>query len=354
VRPLLMPDKYRQMSDQQLIEKIKVIKAELGKRLVILGHHYQRKEIVELSDFRGDSLGLSRDAARQKEAEFIVFCGVHFMAEGAAILARPYQMVQLPDLTAGCPMADMADIFQVESAWREIDKICSSENFTPITYVNSSAELKAFCGRNNGVACTSSNASSVFDWAFKRTDKLFFFPDEHLGRNTANKKKNKVIVWDPEKEMGGNTIKQIKEADVILWKGYCHVHTFFKPEHVLAIREKYPQAIIIVHPECVEEVVNMADAAGSTGFIVNFVQEAKPGSTIVIGTEINLISRLAMEHPDKKIFELARSLCPNMYKINLRNLLWTLDNIGKINIVTVPEPIKAEAKVALERMLEIT
>jgi quinolinate synthase len=357
VRPLSMPDKYRQMSDQQLIEQIKAIKAELGKRLVILGHHYQRKEIVELSDFRGDSLGLSRDAAQQQDAEFIVFCGVHFMAESAAILARPYQIVQLPDLTAGCPMADMADIFQVEYAWRQIDKICSAENVTPVTYMNSTAELKAFCGRNDGVVCTSSNAGSVFDWAFKKTDKLFFFPDEHLGRNTANKKsipKNKVIVWNLEEEMGGNTSKQIKEADVILWKGYCHVHTFFKPEHVLAIREKYPEAVIIVHPECVEEVVDMADADGSTGFIVKFVQEAKPGSTIVIGTEINLVSRLAMENPDKKIFELARSLCPNMYKINLRNLLWTLDNIGKINIVTVPEQIKTEAKVALERMLEIT
>jgi quinolinate synthase len=254
-------------------------------------------------------------------------------------------------------MADMADIFQVESAWRDIDKICGSENFTPITYVNSSAELKAFCGRNDGIVCTSSNASSVFDWAFKKTDKLFFFPDEHLGRNTANKKgipQNKVIVWDPEEEMGGNTSKQIKDADVILWKGYCRVHTFFKPEHVLAIREKYSEAVIIVHPECVEEVVGLADADGSTGFIVKFVQEAKPDSTIVIGTEINLVSRLAIENPDKKIFELARSLCTNMYKINLRNLLWTLDNIGKIKIVTVPEQIKAEAKVALERMLEIT
>ncbi|MBM3237546.1 quinolinate synthase NadA [Candidatus Poribacteria bacterium] len=352
-----MPDKYRQMSDQHLIEQIKAIKAELSKRLVILGHHYQRKEIVELADFRGDSLELSRDAARQKEAEFIVFCGVHFMAESAEILSRPEQIVQLPEFRAGCPMADMAEIFQVESAWREIDKICSAENFTPITYVNSSAELKAFCGRNDGIVCTSSNASAVFDWAFKKTAKLFFFPDEHLGRNIANKKgiqKDKVIVWDPEEEMGGNTSKQIKEADIILWKGYCRVHTFFKPEHVLAIREKYPQAVIIVHPECVEEVVGLADADGSTGFIVNFVQAAKPGSTIVIGTEINLVSRLAMEHPDKKIFELARSLCPNMYRINLRNLLWTLDNIGKIKIVTVPEPIKAEAKVALERMLEIT
>ena len=357
MRPLSMPDKYKQVSDQQLIERIKIKKAELGKRLVILGHHYQRREIVELSDFRGDSLGLSRDAAQQGDAEFIVFCGVHFMAEGAEILSQPGQIVQLPELSAGCPMADMADIFQVETAWCEIDKICDSENVTPITYVNSSAELKAFCGRNDGVVCTSSNAGSVFDWAFEKKDKLFFFPDEHLGRNTANQKgiqKDKVIVWNPEEEMGGNTKEQVREADVILWKGYCHVHTFFQPEHILAIREKYPEAIIIVHPECVEEVVDMADEDGSTGFIVKFVQEAEPGSIIAIGTEINLVSRLAMEHPDKRIFELARSLCPNMYKINLRNLLWTLDNIGKINIVTVTEQIKTEARVALERMLEIT
>ncbi|HIE28998.1 TPA: quinolinate synthase NadA [Candidatus Poribacteria bacterium] len=355
MRPL-MPDRYRQVSDHESIERIKARKLELGRRLVLLGHHYQRQEIVELSDFRGDSLGLSRDAAKQKDAEFIVFCGVHFMAESAEILSQPQQIVQLPDLTAGCPMADMADIFQVESAWREIDKVCGGENVTPITYVNSSAELKAFCGRNDGVVCTSSNAGSVFDWGFEKTDKLFFFPDEHLGRNTANKKgiqKDKVIVWNPEEEMGGNTRKQIRDADVILWKGYCHVHTFFKLVHVLEIREKYPEAIIIVHPECVEEVVDMADADGSTGFIVQFVQEAKSGSTIVIGTEINLVNRLAREHPDKKIFELARSLCPNMYKINLRNLLWTLDNIGEINIVTVPKQIKVEAKVALERMLEI-
>jgi len=358
-----MPDKYRQMSDQQLTEQIKARKVELGKRLVILGHHYQRREIVELSDFRGDSLGLSRDAAQQQDAEFIVFCGVHFMAESAEILSQPYQLVQLPELSAGCPMADMADIFQVESAWREIDKICGSQNVTPVTYVNSSAELKAFCGRNDGVVCTSSNASSVFDWGFEKTEKLFFFPDEHLGRNTANKKgiqRDKVIVWNPEEEMeghessSGNTRKQVRDADVILWKGYCHVHTFFKPEHVLTIRNKYPEAIIIVHPECVEEVVDMVDEDGSTAFIVKFVQEAKPGSTIVIGTEINLINRLAMENPDKRIFELTRSFCPNMYKINLRNLLWTLDNIGKINVVTVPEQIKAEARVALERMLEIT
>ena len=353
----LMPDKYRGISDQELIERIKGRKAQLGNNLVILGHHYQREEIVQLADFRGDSLQLSRNAANQKEAQFIVFCGVHFMAESAAILSAPHQCVQLPDLNAGCPMADMADIFQVESAWDQLNKICGQENITPVTYVNSDAELKAFCGRNSGSVCTSSNTPAVFDWAFSNREKIFFFPDEHLGRNTSNKKgipRDKIILWDPEEELGGNTKTQIKNAEVILWKGYCHVHTYFKPEHINAVREKYPAANIIVHPECVEEVVDMADYDGSTGFIVRFVEEAATNSTIVIGTEINLVSRLARENPDKKIFELARSLCPNMYKINLNNLLWTLDNLGEINVVTVPEGVKAEAEVALNKMLEIT
>jgi len=351
-----MPDKYRGMSDQELIRKIKDKQAQLGDKLVILGHHYQREEIVKLSDFKGDSLQLSRNAASQSDAQFIVFCGVHFMAESAEILSAPHQRVQLPDLDAGCPMADMADIFQVESAWEQLDEICGRENITPLTYVNSDAELKAFCGRNAGSACTSSNAPAVFDWAFSNTEKIFFFPDEHLGRNTSKKKgilKDKIILWNPDEELGGNTESQIKNADVILWKGYCHVHTYFKPEHIKAVREKYPEVVIIVHPECVEEVVGMADYDGSTAFIVKFVQEAPKDSTIAIGTEINLVSRLARENPDKKIFELARSLCPNMYKINLNNLLWTLDNLGEINIVTVPEQIKADAKVALNRMLEI-
>jgi len=352
----LMPDTYRGMSEQELIKKIKDRKAQLGKNLVILGHHYQREEIVQRADFRGDSLQLSRSAASQKDAQFIVFCGVHFMAESAEILSSPHQQVQLPDLDAGCPMADMADIFQVEDAWRQLDKICGQGNITPVTYVNSDAELKAFCGRNEGSVCTSSNTPAVVDWAFSNREKIFFFPDEHLGRNTSKKKgipKDKIILWDPDEDLGGNTEAQIKNADVILWKGYCHVHTYFKPEHVNSVREKYPETTIVVHPECVEEVVDMVDYNGSTGFIVRFVEEAPKGSTITIGTEINLVSRLARENPDKKIFELARSLCPNMYKINLNNLLWTLDNIGEVNVVTVPEQVKAEAEVALNRMLEI-
>ncbi len=354
---LLMPDTYKAMGDQDLIDNILEKKAELGPRLVILGHHYQRREIVELSDFKGDSFQLSRNAASQPDADFIIFCGVHFMAESAAILSGTHQTVQLPDLRAGCPMADMTDIFQVEQTWRELDKVCGVEYFTPITYMNSTADLKAFCGRNSGAVCTSSNASALFDWAFEQTEKILFFPDEHLGRNTAKKKgisKEKMIVWDPNAELGGHTPKQIHNADIILWKGYCHVHTYFKPEHVKTVRDKYPDATVIVHPECVEEVVDMADADGSTGFIVKFVEEAAPGSTIIIGTEINLVSRLAFEHPDKRIFELARSLCPNMFQINLNNLLWTLDNLGTVNVITVPGQIQVEAKIALDRMLEIT
>lgn len=354
----LMPDKYRIMTDQELIENIKERKAELGERSVILGHNYQRIEIIELSDFIGDSFGLSRNAARQEEAEFIVFCGVRFMAESADILSSNGQKVLHPNLNAVCPMAAMADISQVEQTWRELDKICGTENVTPVTYMNSKAELKAFCGRNSGAVCTSSNTSAVFDWAFSKTEKLFFFPDEHLGTNTAKKKdipQKEVILWDPEKELGGNTEKQIKNASVILWKGYCHSHTFFLPEHVELVRKRYPEAIIVVHPECIEKVVDMSDYNGSTGFIVKFVEEeAQKDSTVAIGTEINLIDRLARENPDKKIFELARSICPNMFKINLHNLLWTLDNPGEVNVISVPESIKAEAKIALDRMLEIT
>jgi len=343
------------MNEQELIAKIKEKKKELGNQLVILGHHYQRREIVELSDFRGDSFGLSRNAAEQKEAKFIVFCGVKFMAESAAILADKDQTVQLPEMTAGCPMADMAELDDVENAWQQITEICG-DDIIPICYMNSSAAVKAFCGKNRGAVCTSSNSQKLFEWAYSQSDKLFFLPDEHLGTNTANKmgipRKDRVI-WDYKApELGGNSEEQVKNAKIIIWKGYCHVHTWFTVEHVKEAREKYPDAFIVVHPECFEEVVNLSDYDGSTGFIVKFVENAEPGSTIVIGTEINLVDRLAYENPDKKVVELTRSLCPNMYKINLRNLLKTLNKIGEVNIVTVTEDVEANAKIALNRMLE--
>lgn len=351
----LLPDSYRGIPDNLLIEKIQERKTALSKRLVFLAHHYQRMEIVELSDFRGDSFGLSKIASEQKDAEFILFCGVHFMAESADILRQPGQIVLHPNTFAGCPLADMAEINDVQHAWDKITETCG-EGVVPVTYMNSRAGLKAFCGRNGGTVCTSTNASRVFDWAFKRGEKLFFFPDEHLGRNTALSKKiprEKIILWDPEKELGGNTQKAIRNADVILWKGFCHVHTRFKPQDVLNMRKKYPDAKIVVHPECTEEVVALADASGSTEFIVKYTESQPKGSTVIIGTEINLISRLAKENPDKMVIELKRSLCPNMFRISLNHVLWTLDNIGTVNVINVPEDIKQDARIALERMLEI-
>ncbi|MBU8848475.1 MAG: quinolinate synthase NadA, partial [Desulfobacterales bacterium] len=324
-------------ADKEIIDKIIKIKQELGDRLVILTHHYQRKEIVDLGDHRGDSFGLSQQAAGDERAQYIIFCGVHFMAESAAILAKDHQTVQIPDMDAGCWMADMADSYLVEKAWNDVTAIVGNDTVTPLVYMNSDAYIKAHCGRNNGAVCTSSNAPKAFEWAFRQKEKIFFFPDEHLGRNTGNHlgiPEDKMIVWDPEKPLGGNSEQDIKKAKVFLWKGYCLVHTRFTTDDMEAIRKSFPAAKIVVHPECTQEVVKASDAVGSTSFIVTYVADAPTGSTIIIGTEINLIKRLAMEYPDKKILPLKDSLCPNMYKINLKNLLSCLENIGKTNIVT--------------------
>lgn len=342
--------------EKEIIEQVLAIKESLGEKLLILTHHYQRKEIVDLGDYRGDSFGLSQKAAADKAARFIVFCGVHFMAESAAILAQPHQTVQIPALEAGCWMADMADIDVVEKAWKDLTSITGEEAVLPIVYMNSDAALKAFCGCRGGAVCTSSNAPAAFNWGFSERDKILFFPDQHLGRNTANQmgiSGEEMIVWDPHKPLGGNTPDSIKSARVILWDGYCLVHTRFRVEHVLKMREQFPEARIVVHPECTEEVVAMADAVGSTSFIVKYVEDASPNATIIIGTEVNLVSRLALENPDKKVLDLHYSLCPNMFRINLKNLLWTLENVGQVNLVTVPDAIKAEAQVALDRMLAL-
>ncbi|MBW2609832.1 MAG: quinolinate synthase NadA [Deltaproteobacteria bacterium] len=342
--------------DRETIEKIRKLKEALGERLIILTHHYQRKEIVDLGDFKGDSFGLSQRAAADKDAQYIVFCGVHFMAESAEILSQPHQTVQIPAIEAGCPMADMADSVLVERAWEALDQVVGAAKITPMVYMNSDAELKAFCGKNSGLVCTSSNAPVAFDWAYSQREKILFFPDQHLGRNTGNQKGFKpeeMIVWDPEKELGGNSPDAIKKATLILWDGYCHVHTRFSVAHILSMRERFPDAKVVVHPECPESVVQQADAAGSTSFIVNYVKEAEPGSVIIIGTEINLIDRLAREYPDRKVLDLHNSLCPNMFKINLRNLLWTLENIGKVNVIEVPDHVKADARKALDRMLAL-
>ncbi|UCD89697.1 MAG: quinolinate synthase NadA [Desulfobacterales bacterium] len=344
------------VEDKNIIEQILNLKEGLGDELIILTHHYQRNEIVDIGHFRGDSFELSRKAAADKNARFIVFCGVHFMAESADILSQPHQTVQIPEKGAGCPMADMADIANVESAWEDVTSIVGMGTITPIVYMNSDANIKAFCGRNGGVVCTSSNAHTAFHWGFDQREKIFFFPDQHLGQNTGIQmglQPEEMIVWDPKKRLGGNTQENIEKAKVFLWDGYCHVHTRFRVEHVLKMREKYPDAKIVVHPECSNEVVELADATGSTSFIVKYVDNAPSGSTIIIGTEINLINRLSIENPDKTVLELCYSLCPNMFKINLRNLLWTLENIGNSNVINVPKEIKSEAKMALDRMLAL-
>jgi len=347
----ILPDKYKNLSDEQLKIRIAQVKQRLDKRLLILGHHYQRDEVLEFADFRGDSLGLCQKAAQQKAADFIVFCGVHFMAESADILSADHQIVQLPDVTAGCPLADFANIEQVEDAWKKINTICGAGRVTPITYINSKAELKAFCGRNAGAVCTSSNAHLVIKWAFQQTEKIFFFPDQYLGKNTVLKMQispDEIVLWnDGEPDLE----RKIAKARVILWDGYCHVHTNFTIDHIKNMRQSQPQATIIVHPECNDDVVRLSDESGSTGDIVKYVEQAPVGSTIIIGTELHLVQRLKNQYKNKTILPLARSLCPNMFKINLNNLCWILDNPGEVNIIKVPPDITADAKVALERML---
>ncbi len=338
------------------LEQIRCLKSEMGENLVILAHHYQRKEIVEIGDYCGDSFELSRKAAADSNAQFIVFCGVHFMAESAEILSESHQTVQIPNPDAGCWMADMADIHLVERAWEDLLSIAGENTVMPIVYMNSDASLKAFCGHHGGAVCTSSNTPAAFRWGFTLRDKIFFFPDQHLGRNTGNRMgipSDSMVVWDPHKPLGGNRAENIRRAKLILWEGHCLVHTRFTVEHISNMRRRFPEAKIVVHPECTQEVVEQSDDVGSTGFIVNYVKKAPSNTTIVIGTETNLIERLASENPDKTILELHHSLCPNMFKINPENLLRTLENIGKFNQITVPEDLKKDARLALDRMLAL-
>lgn len=346
-----------QTNDKKIIHKIKEIKRVQGEKLIILTHHYQRKEIVDLGDYKGDSFDLSQKAAADKAAQYIIFCGVHFMAESAEILSQPQQTVQIPVIDAGCWMADMADVSTVEKAWEEITAVIGPDMITPIVYMNSDAGLKAFCGRKGGAVCTSSNAPLALKWGFDQREKILFFPDQHLGRNTANRMgipSNEMVIWDPNKPLGGNSPKAIKSARLILWDGYCLVHTRFQTDHVREMRKKYPTAKIVVHPECTEDVVALSDAVGSTSFIVKYVENAPPKTTIIIGTEVNLVSRLALEHRDKEILELHYSLCPNMFKTGPKHLLWTLENLGQRNVIHVPEEIKADARLALDRMLALS
>lgn len=366
----MLPESYQGIEENELKRRIAVAKSRLGRRLVVLGHHYQREEIIQFADFRGDSFGLSKIAGEQEGADYIVFCGVYFMAEAARILARPGQRVFHPDLTAGCPMADMAAVDDVEAAWVELAGLVDIKKVVPVAYMNTVAALKAFCGRNDGIICTSSNAPATFDWAFERGDKIFFFPDEHLGRNTARKKGiegGKIAMWQtlnpppPPFFKGGkdeSTIAPLhyRTIELILWPGFCHVHTYFTLEHAKAARENYPGCKIIVHPECREDVVRASDESASTEGICKYVEAEASRAPIIIGTEINLVTRLAHENPQKNILPLARSLCPNMFKISLGDLCWTLEQLVKgepVNEVIVPEETSKYARVALDRMLTV-
>lgn len=355
-----LPQEYRVAKPDEIRDRLHEAKRNLGLRLLILTHHYQRIEVVEFGDHLGDSYGLSKIAAAQKEVEIIAFCGVHFMAEAADILTSDKQKVYLPNPLAGCPMADMADMADVMEAWECLQEIGGAKKITPISYMNTAAELKAFTGRNGGLICTSSNAEAALKWAFEQREKVFFFPDQHLGRNTAFKMgltPDEVVTWDFSRPNGGLTGDQLVGAKVILWKGHCHVHTNFLPEHVVEVREKYPDVRVIVHPETPHEVVSLADGSGSTAYIVKYCEEAPSGATIAIGTEINLINRMARDYPDKKIFELSGMTCPvcaNMYRTTLADLLYTLEHHEELKPVHVDEPERSEALLALEKMLQIT
>ena len=352
-------DDYLHLSEAELRVRIQQARQKLGDRLVILGHHYQRDDVIEHADFTGDSFNLAIQAQTRPTADFIVFAGVHFMAESADILSQPHQKVILPDLGAGCSMADMANIEQVETAWEQLQEI-GITGVMPITYMNSAANLKAFCGRNGGAVCTSSNAVKLFDWALGNSEKLIFFPDEHLGRNTGIKHGiplDKMVVWDPRLDLGGNTAEELIDAKVILWKGFCSVHGRFLPRHVDERRAEYPGIGILVHPECRYEVVNKADLNGSTEFIIRTLNEAPAGSKWAVGTEVNLVNRLAHKHRDKFITLLSPDLCmcATMFRIAPENLLWALENLiagNVVNQISVDEETAHWAKVALDRMLE--
>ncbi len=355
-----IPRAYFKMDGSERDEKIWALRRQLGDRLVVLGHHYQRDEVIQFADFRGDSFRLSQQAATRGDAEFILFCGVHFMAESADILSRSHQQVILPNLEAGCSMADMAKIDDVEAAWDALVGL-GVDKVVPVTYMNSAASLKAFCGRNGGIVCTSSNAARVFDWAFERGERIFFFPDEHLGRNTAHYKgipADRMVVWDPFLPLGGNTEEALRNATVILWKGYCSVHARFSVEQIEAARAADPNVTIIVHPECRLEVVQAADIYGSTEKIVDVIRAAPDGTSWAVGTEINLCQRLGNEMPGKKISCLDPVICPcsTMYRVHPAYLLWTLEHLAAgdvVNRITVDEATRRDALVALDRMLAV-
>jgi quinolinate synthase len=352
-------DSYLLVPDTSLDARIAAAKARLGRDVVILGHHYQRDEVVKFADFRGDSLKLSYQAA-EADGRYIVFCGVHFMAESADILRREHQAVILPDLNAGCSMADMADIGQVEVCWSELESL-GEKKIVPVTYMNSTAAIKSFTGEHGGSVCTSSNAAAVMQWAFARGEKVLFLPDEHLGRNTAFRMGiplEQMIVWDPYQDFGGNSPEAVRAARVILWKGYCSVHQRFTPKHIERVRREHPGIRVIVHPECRFEVAQAADQIGSTEGIIKAIAASPAGSQWAVGTEIHLVNRLSKEMPDRQVMSLDSSVCvcTTMFRITPQHLLWALENIAAGNIVnriSVDERTRHYARLALDRMLSL-
>jgi quinolinate synthase len=363
---------YKSLENAELTARIQAVRDRFGARLLILGHHYQQDEVIALADRRGDSYGLSQFAAESSECRYITFCGVHFMAETADILAnRPEKLAErdgvrvrvvLPDMAAGCSMADMAAIDQIEDAWDQLGEVLDTGDLTPVTYINSAASLKAFVGRHGGIVCTSSNAEAALRWAFERTSRVMFFPDQHLGRNTAigmDIELDEMPVWDPYADaFGGSTAEQLVRSKVILWKGHCSVHQMFRAEHVRQFREKYPGIKILVHPECPRDVFELADVSGSTSKIIKTVEASPARTKWAIGTELHLVNRLKQEHPEQEIYFLSPvvCMCATMYRIDLAHLCWSLENLAvgtPVNVIEVDEDTARWALVALERMLEV-
>jgi quinolinate synthase len=364
-----LPELYLRLSDDEMDARIAAAKRTLGDRVVILGHHYQRDEVIKFADFTGDSLKLSRAAASRGKAEFIVFCGVHFMAESADILRAPHQKVVLPDLAAGCSMADMAAPDQLEICWRELNEMGVDTAGTPerlgvipVTYINSSAAIKAFVGAHGGIVCTSTNAAAVLEWAWARGEKLLMLPDQHLGRNTAYKMGvplDEMVVWDPNEIWGGLTPEQVKHARMILWMGHCSVHTRFTVQQIDAFRKKHPEGKVIAHPECTFDVVQAADFSGSTEGIINAVKNSPVGTVWAVATEIHLVNRLTHDVAPDRIVETLDPfgcLCSTMFRVSPNHLLWMLESLAEGSIqnqIIVPEPEKSQARLALDRMLEV-
>jgi len=362
VRWQKVPTRYLKLTPEELTQGITFARNEIGSKAVLLGHHYQRDDVIKFADFTGDSYQLSKAASEITDAKWIIFCGVHFMAETADILTSPDQNVLLPNMAAGCSMADMATASQVEQSWEALKYVLgTTENVVPITYMNSAAAIKAHCGKNGGLVCTSSNADKAFDWALERGEKILFLPDQHLGRNTAIAKgipEDSIKVWDPNLPMGGLEEEEIHKATLLLWKGHCSVHTRFTTEHIDNARKRNPLTTVVVHPECTREVVDAADMSGSTEFILKMVSDAPPGTSWGIGTEVNMVKRLALTNPDKDIFCLDPIVCPcaTMYRIHPAYILWVLEGILAgiaINRIEVEPGHKRDSLIALNRMLQL-